>query len=102
MRQLPPEALKELREKLAAPPKPKKRTGRPLVSLSGQKFSRWSVGLRANKPGPVFYTCLCDCGNLGIVEAGNLRRGESRQCRSCAGREVVKNLPRVRAKRTKA
>ena len=66
LRQLPPEALKELRDKIAAPPKPKRRTGRPLILLTGQRFGKRTVGPRANKPRQVFCACLCDCGNLAL------------------------------------
>ena len=79
---LPVEVLQELRKPRA--PKPKRGRGRPPVSLIGKRFGKWMVGPRADKPGRVFYTCLCDRGNLGFVEAANLRRGQSKGCRECA------------------
>ena len=98
---LPPEALKELREKFSAPPKPKRKTGRPITLMTGEKRGSWNVGPRVDRPG-VFYLCLCDCGGTSVVCASLLRRGMSTKCRQCAGRSVVNNLPRVRAKRAKA
>lgn len=94
---LPAEALRELRQQTAAPAKPKKRTGRPIALLTGQKWGSWNIGPRADRPG-VFYVALCDCGNIGVVEASLLRRHMSTKCRQCANKHVGKNLPRVASK----
>lgn len=96
---LPAAEVQRIRHSLQQPRAPKRGRGRPPVSLTGKRFGKWTVGPRAAKPGRVFYTCLCDCGNLGTVDASLLRRGQSRQCRECADRGVSKNLPRVRASR---
>jgi hypothetical protein len=93
---LPAEARQEIREKFSASPKPKKPSGRPLVSLTGQRFGKWTVGPRApNQGSRVMWWVICDCSNVAAVDSQNLQRGVSTQCRSCAGREVVKNLKRA-------
>ena len=94
--ELPANELLRIRHELKKPLAPKKRTGRPITLMTGQKWGSWNIGPRADRPG-VFYLALCDCGNLGIVDASLLRRGMSTKCRQCAGRGVAKNLPRVRA-----
>lgn len=77
------EALLEIGN--AAAPKSKKPAGRPVTrSLQGQKFGKWQVGARADKRGRVYYWCICDCGEVAAVDASNLVRGQSRQCRVCA------------------
>jgi hypothetical protein len=94
---LPADELQRIRRDLknAPPPKPKKRTGRPISRrIEGERFGRWQVGPRADKPGRVFHWCLCDCGNVAAVDKTNLVRGHSRQCRNCAGKDVAKNLSR--------
>lgn len=80
--------------KNAPPPKQKKRTGRPAINLQGKQFHSWLVGPRLPPvPGkPVMWVCLCVCGAVGKVAGTNFVRGQSKQCRSCAGREVAKNL----------
>jgi len=32
------------------------------------------------------WTCLCDCGNLILVDSGNLRNGNTTQCGDCANK----------------
>lgn len=97
---LPADELQRIRRELknAPAPKPKKRTGRPISrSVEGERFARWLVGPRADKPGRVFHWCLCDCGNVAAVDKANLIRGHSRQCRQCADKDGAKNLRRVRS-----
>jgi hypothetical protein len=44
---LGPKVALEIREKLAAPPKPKKRSGRKPLDLQGKVFGAWTIGPRA-------------------------------------------------------
>ena len=76
--------------------KPKRARGRAAINLEGKTIGAWMVSCRGpNHNGAVTWICLCECGASGIVAAGNLLRGQSTRCRSCAGREVVKNLKRA-------
>lgn len=94
---LPAAELQRIRHALQQPPAPKRPRGRPPVSLTGERFGKWMVGPRADKPGRVFYICLCDCGGTSIVEASLLRCGQSRQCRQCADKDGAKNFGRAKS-----
>ena len=93
---LPPEALKEIRENLAKPPAPKKPVGRPSeASLTGTMIGKWRVGPKADRSGRTAYICLCDgCANVAIVEASNLSRGQSTQCRR-QGAKAIRTLIQI-------
>jgi hypothetical protein len=96
---LPSDEVQRIKHALknAPPPKPKKRTGRPVSrSVEGERFGRWLVGPRTEKPGRIFHWCLCDCGNVAAVDKTNLVRGHSRQCRQCANKDAAKNLKYAR------
>lgn len=65
----------------------------------GERFSRLTTIERQDKASPSGrirsrWLCQCDCGNLVVVESGNLRSGNSRQCGACA------NLTRSEAKKS--
>jgi hypothetical protein len=55
-----------------------------LIDLLGQRFGRLLVVHRAANRGPknnvAVWCCLCDCGALCDVTAGNLRGGKSTSC----------------------
>ena len=61
------------------------------VDITGQRFTK----LVAIKPtakrcnGHIVWLCLCDCGNLCEVTAGNLRQGLTRFC-GCLQKELAK------------
>ncbi len=48
----------------------------------GSKFGRWTVLAEAERTrwGMRRFSCLCDCGNKGIVCVSALRAGKSRSC----------------------
>lgn len=73
------------------------------TDLSGQRFHRWTVLKREQNDlcGKVVYSCKCDCGYIGNVNAGDLRRGHSKSC-GCIKIEFVGELNRTgRNKRRK-
>ncbi len=49
--------------------------------LSGLRFGRWTViDKAATKKQGVFWNCVCDCGNKGIVRGTSLTSGNSTSC----------------------
>jgi hypothetical protein len=64
--------------------------GGKLMDLAGQRFGRLvvqSFGGRSNNV--TRWNCLCDCGRVTIVRAGQLRSGHTSSC-GCLMREVIK------------
>ena len=61
---------------------------RKLKNLVGRKFNRLLVVRKAGntKWGNAKWFCKCDCGNERIVQAGNLRGGNSQSC-GCLNKE---------------
>ena len=59
-------------------------------SLVGQRYGRLVVLERVdnNRFGHVCYNCKCDCGNETIVDAANLRNGNTTSC-GCYKKEVT-------------
>lgn len=51
------------------------------IDLTGQKFGRLTVVKRIeNKGKSTMWECLCTCGNVTNVSAGNLRKGHTQSC----------------------
>lgn len=51
------------------------------IDLTGRKFNRLLVLERVNKRGNEWqWRCLCDCGNVCIVEGRNLRGNKTKSC----------------------
>ena len=52
------------------------------IDLSGQSFGMWAVIKRGEntKHGTARWWCKCDCGNIKLVSANNLRSGGSKSC----------------------
>lgn len=49
--------------------------------LTGQKFGRLTVVSRAeNKSGIVYWNCLCECGNLKMIQGCALKSGATVSC----------------------
>ena len=60
---------------------------RGIENLSGKRFGRLTVlKISGNdKSGGLRYSCICDCGNLHVANARNLRKGEVRSCGCLVG-----------------
>jgi len=60
-----------------------------LIDLTGQKFGKWFVFVRAanSRDGSARWHCQCDCGTDAIVMSGNLLSGGSTQCLYCRNKE---------------
>jgi hypothetical protein len=61
-----------------------KPTRRPYAEdLTGVRFGKLVVeSLACVKPR--HWTARCDCGNVTVVEGGNLKRGHARSCGQCS------------------
>lgn len=58
--------------------------------ITNQKFGRWTV-ISPNterKSGAVYWNCVCDCGNTGVIAGFSLRLGTSESC-GCYHKERV-------------
>jgi len=67
-----------------------KRKAKPIEP--GARFGRWTVvepDRDRSKPGLRFWVTSCECGNRGSVNAADLRRGKSTQCKVCSRRSVT-------------
>jgi hypothetical protein len=60
----------------------------PYIDVVGQRFTRLLVVNRHQNDqyGRVRYSCLCDCGNMKIIESSHLRMGRTKSC-GCLGLE---------------
>jgi len=67
--------------------------------MVGKKFNRLTVVKYAgfSKNTHRFYKCLCDCGEMLIVDGGNLRRNHTKSC-GCYRREYSAQQGRAKAK----
>jgi len=58
--------------------------GKPLASLSGNRYGRLTVlsfeGKSAGSRPEKLWSCLCDCGNIIQVRQNNLRSGHTQSC----------------------
>lgn len=53
-----------------------------LIDLTGKTFGRWTVNKRSGstKDGKAAWECACECGEINVVNGGNLVRGKSLSC----------------------
>ena len=73
--------------------------GRKVIDMTGQVIGKWTVIERSNKKtnnNNVYWTCQCECGTIQEICGTDLRRGTTLQCKHCAGKVAVKNLPTTR------
>ena len=65
---------------------------RKCIDLTGQKFGRLTVIERAgsDSKGRAVWLCKCECGNVRVVQSGNLKSGHTTSC-GCFNRDKVKN-----------
>ena len=64
-----------------------------LIDLTGRRFGRLRViGRNYEKQSKyVHWNCLCDCGNLSVVDGQNLRSGHTKSCGHCERFEPIGN-----------
>ncbi len=63
-----------------------------VIDLTNQKFGRWTVIGRAEKPPNsksrnAYWLCVCECNNEKVVSSTLLRSGQSKSC-GCLHREI--------------
>lgn len=69
--------------------------GKVKYHLSGKKFGRLTVGLRApNRGMQTFWDCVCDCGTKLAINAYSIRSGHTRSC-GCLAQELKGKRPSV-------
>lgn len=55
------------------------------IDLTDRKFGKWTVLKRVSSDKPrTHWLCQCECGNESILTGGNLRSGNSNQCKNCS------------------
>lgn len=59
------------------------------VDVSGQRFGRFTV---IRFTGKRFWECRCDCGEIRLVKAGDLRNGTRKGCNKCRPPSKVKRV----------
>jgi len=65
-----------------------------MINLTGERFGKLTVKERTDPPlnikeKRVYWTCICDCGNIATVPTKYLRDGQSRSC-GCLKRDQFK------------
>jgi len=69
--------------------------GRHKLDLTGQKFGRLTVLEDVGRrKGRVLWRCLCDCGAIVDIGAGNLQNGKTQSC-GCYKREQTSKRSRI-------
>lgn len=62
--------------------------GRTVGDLKGKRFGKLLVQrLHHKEPNVIWWECICDCGNIVVVRASNLRSGTTKSC-GCLLREA--------------
>ena len=59
------------------------------IDLTGKKIGRLTVVERAKKTGTAYWHCVCECGNMTIVNGYNIRAGRTQSC-GCTLKDVGK------------
>ncbi len=64
-----------------------------VMQMVGKKYGKWVVVEKSDgdKRSPR-YLCICTCGTKGIIPAGTLRTGRSKQCLECRKKENSPDL----------
>ena len=61
-----------------------------LIDLTGQKFGRYIViGRGYREDGQAKWECLCECGNVRLVDGRELRYGKAKSC-GCLRKEIMR------------
>lgn len=58
-----------------------------IIDLTGQKFGLLTVKAFAHGGNNAHWTCECECGNITVVTALNLKTGNTTKCNDPAHRE---------------
>lgn len=68
-----------------------KRESTRFENLFGQRFGSWIVIERMpnNSKFNTMWKCKCDCGNTGVVYAGDLKRGNHNSCGKCTDHFLI-------------
>lgn len=89
----PEEAIAQRKAWVAEYGTPKKY--KPMEDLSGQRFGRLTVKKFAyKKHGYYYWECVCDCGNVRIVQLNNLKSGSTVSC-GCYLRDITSERSRA-------
>jgi len=59
-----------------------------MKDLLGMKFGRWLVVSEVGKGRPLYFKCLCDCGNTKEIRKDSLLTGDSKSC-GCLAKELA-------------
>ena len=75
--------------------------GRPATDITGQRFGKWTVIRRVERPPfmastAVFLECRCDCGKQGIINGNALRGGRTKSCGCLRSEAMLKYHARKR------
>lgn len=64
-----------------------------LRNLTGRRFGRLTAlkGTGKRTAGSIIWMCLCACGNFTMVQANNLKNGNTRSC-GCLRQDVAKKI----------
>lgn len=61
------------------------------IDITGQKFERWTVIKPTKNKNGIMWKCVCECGNIGIVQGGSLRNRRSKSC-GCLKNDIVRQI----------
>lgn len=77
--------------------------GKQTIAL-GQKFGKLTIvskhGKLLTSPKRTVYNCLCDCGNLKLMDAGNLRKPGERSCGCVRRQQAVEKGKKQRTQKS--
>lgn len=66
---------------------------RPIIDIRGRRFGHLTAveptDLREPTNCVVKWLCVCDCGNIHVVNGNSLRSGRTRSCGCSKGRKTV-------------
>lgn len=68
-----------------------------IINEIGKKYGKWTVLEKIDCPmktksKPLYFKCMCECGEVSECRFTNLRSGRSTQCRSCRDKEMYTDV----------
>lgn len=70
----------------------------PKIDIAGQKFGKLTVVDQApHRKAKIMWNCICECGELTIVESYHLRHGLTKSC-GCIQKSITSSCAKARAK----